>query len=216
MSRPGVMLYFSVLPALDSLGPTSAGTLLLASMHYAQNGQEPVFEDSTLAFAWAFLKPSIDRDGEAYDEKRQRGEWLTYCRQCKRDDIEPMDFVTWRQRTVTESLHTDTNTKPISMSDLVSIKSISMSNKSIKADKPPTRTRFVPPSIEEVAEYVKQRGSKVDPQGFIDFYASKGWRIGKTPMKDWKAACRNAEHWERWDKKQNTAFPDYSGGESFV
>ena len=71
-----------------------------------------------------------------------------------------------------------------------------------EADKPP-RTRFVPPTVEQVAEYVKQRGSRVDPQGFIDFYAAKGWLVGKTPMKDWKAACRNAEHWERW--KQNTA-----------
>ena len=43
-----------------------------------------------------------------------------------------------------------------------------------------------------------ERHSPVDPQGFIDFYASKGWMVGKTPMKDWKAACRNAEKWERW------------------
>lgn len=116
MGRPGVMLYFSILPALDSLPPASAGTLLLAAMHYAQDGREPVFEDGTLAFAWSFLKPSIDRDGEVYDEKRLRGEWLTYCRQCKRDDTEPMDFETWRQRTVTEPLHTDTDTQPISVS----------------------------------------------------------------------------------------------------
>lgn len=78
----------------------------------------------------------------------------------------------------------------------------SLGESECKADKPP-RTRFVPPTVEQVAEYVKQRGSRVDPQGFIDFYAAKGWLIGKAPMKDWKAACRNAEHWERW--KQNTA-----------
>lgn len=59
---------------------------------------------------------------------------------------------------------------------------------------------FAPPTLEEVTAYVKERGSRVDPQGFIDFYASKGWMVGKTPMKDWKAACRNAEHWDRWDK----------------
>lgn len=70
------------------------------------------------------------------------------------------------------------------------------------ADKPRTRTHFSPPTVEQVAEYVKQRGSRVDPQGFIDFYASKGWMIGKTPMKDWKAACRNAENWDRWAKQQ--------------
>ena len=60
--------------------------------------------------------------------------------------------------------------------------------------------RFAPPTLEEVAAYVRERGSNVDPQGFIDFYASKGWMIGKTPMKDWKAACRNAEKWERWSR----------------
>lgn len=60
--------------------------------------------------------------------------------------------------------------------------------------------RFLPPTVEEVAEYVKQRGSAVDPQGFVDFYTAKGWLVGKTPMKDWKAACRNAEKWERWAK----------------
>ncbi len=34
--------------------------------------------------------------------------------------------------------------------------------------------------------YVKERNSKVDPQAFIDFYASKGWLVGKTPMKTGK------------------------------
>ncbi len=63
------------------------------------------------------------------------------------------------------------------------------------------RKEFAPPTLEEVAAYVAKRGSAVDPQGFIDFYASKGWTIGKTPMKDWKAACRNAEHWDRWKQQ---------------
>lgn len=68
------------------------------------------------------------------------------------------------------------------------------------------RPRFLPPTVEEVAEYVKQRGSRVDPQGFVDFYTAKGWMVGKTPMKDWKAACRNAENWERWSQKAPKGF----------
>lgn len=92
------------------------------------------------------------------------------------------------------------------------------------ADKPPTPTRkkFVPPSLEEVTEYIQERGSRVDPQGFIDFYSSKGWMVGRSPMKDWKAACRRAESWERWSRPQQTdrdrlrTVADYSDGESFV
>ena len=62
------------------------------------------------------------------------------------------------------------------------------------------RQRFVPPTLEEVTAYVLERKSKVIPQVFIDFYASKNWMVGKNKMKDWKAACRNAEGWDRWDK----------------
>lgn len=62
------------------------------------------------------------------------------------------------------------------------------------------RPRFVPPTLEEVTAYVLERNSKVIPQVFIDFYASKNWMVGKNKMKDWKAACRNAEGWDRWDK----------------
>lgn len=69
-----------------------------------------------------------------------------------------------------------------------------------KAAKPPHATRFTPPSLEEVRDYVTERNSPVDPAGFIDFYASKGWMVGKSKMRDWKAACRNAERWERWNK----------------
>lgn len=70
------------------------------------------------------------------------------------------------------------------------------------AASPPTRAHFIPPTLEEVTAYVRERGSKVDPQGFIDFYAAKGWMVGKNKMRDWRAACRNAEKWERWDKPQ--------------
>lgn len=61
-------------------------------------------------------------------------------------------------------------------------------------------TRFVPPTLDEVRSYVAERKSPVDAQEFLDFYAAKGWMVGKTPMKDWKAACRNAEKWERWTR----------------
>ena len=99
MSRPGLLLYFDILPALDKLPREAVGELLLKALHYAQDGAEPVFDDASLGFAWAFLKPAIDRDGAAYDEKRQRGDWLTYCRQCKRDGVDALDFETWRERT---------------------------------------------------------------------------------------------------------------------
>ena len=75
----------------------------------------------------------------------------------------------------------------------------------ICADKPRTRTRFTPPTVEEVAAYCQERGNKVNPQQFVDFYASKGWIVGKSPMKDWKAAIRST--WEREERQQSRAAP---------
>lgn len=63
-----------------------------------------------------------------------------------------------------------------------------------KPPKPPARSEFVKPSVEEVAAYCKARGNSVDPQTFVDFYKAKGWCIGKNKMKDWQAAVRT---WER-------------------
>ena len=53
---------------------------------------------------------------------------------------------------------------------------------------------FVPPSVEEVREYCTERGNDIDAEDFVDFYRSKGWLVGKSKMKDWKACLRT---WER-------------------
>lgn len=67
------------------------------------------------------------------------------------------------------------------------------SGASEKPKKEPPK-RFRPPTLEEVEEYCFERNNRVDAQRFIDYYTSNGWRVGKNPMKDWKAAVRN---WER-------------------
>ena len=66
-------------------------------------------------------------------------------------------------------------------------------------DTPKGVCRFAPPTLEEVTAYCRERGNKVDPQKFIDFYESKGWMIGKNKMKSWQAAVRT---WERSEPKQ--------------
>jgi len=62
------------------------------------------------------------------------------------------------------------------------------------ADKP---RRFVKPTVEEIEEYCTERGNKINAQSFFDWNESKGWRVGNSPMKDWKAAVRT---WEQRDK----------------
>ncbi len=73
--------------------------------------------------------------------------------------------------------------------------------------------RFVPPSFEEVQAYCTERGNGIDAQAFIDFYASKGWLVGKTKMTDWKAAVRTWESRNRKQSKPTYAETDYGNPE---
>lgn len=73
-----------------------------------------------------------------------------------------------------------------------------------KPEKIQRDARFTPPTVLEVSEYCRERGASIDPERFVDFYAAKGWLVGKSGMKDWKAAFRN---WERSEKNERLNRP---------
>lgn len=62
------------------------------------------------------------------------------------------------------------------------------------------KKRFIPPTVEDVKAYCEERGNSIDAETFVNFYASKGWLVGKSPMKDWKACVRT---WEKNEAKPN-------------
>lgn len=57
-----------------------------------------------------------------------------------------------------------------------------------------SKRTFVKPTLEEVVAYCNERKNGIDPQQWLDHYTSNGWKVGKNPMKDWKAAVRT---WEK-------------------
>jgi len=67
-----------------------------------------------------------------------------------------------------------------------------------------TTARFAPPAAGEVRHYCAERGNGLDADRFVDYYASNGWKVGKNPMKDWRAAVRT---WERFQSPQARAGP---------
>lgn len=85
-------------------------------------------------------------------------------------------------------------------------------DKEIDKDTPPKspsrgKREFVPPTLEEVAAYCRERDNNIDAEAFLDFYESKGWMIGKNRMKDWKAAVRT---WEK-SRKEGTSGGNQTG-----
>ena len=75
-----------------------------------------------------------------------------------------------------------------------------------------TASRFSPPSLDEVRAYCAEKKLSVDPERFIDYYESVGWKVGRNPMKDWKAAIRG---WERRRSEGEKKKPDHNAPDAY-
>lgn len=73
-------------------------------------------------------------------------------------------------------------------------------------DRTSGKTRFAPPTADQVSVYARELGFDLDGSRFTDYYASKGWKVGNAPMKDWKAAVRT---WKKnaFDKEGIAGIP---------
>ena len=68
----------------------------------------------------------------------------------------------------------------------------------IEKERKEKRKRFIPPTQEEVEEYAKEKGYTVfSAERFIAYYESNGWKVGRNPMKNWRAAVSG---WAARDK----------------
>lgn len=78
-------------------------------------------------------------------------------------------------------------------------KELRVKSKETDGEKEKKRKRFYPPSVEEVRAYCQERKNNIDPEAFVAFYESKGWKVGSQPMKSWKAAMVT---WEKRRKEE--------------
>ena len=82
------------------------------------------------------------------------------------------------------------------------------------------KKHFKKPTLDEVKDYCILRKNNIDAEGFIDFYESKGWQIGKEKMKSWKACVRT---WEKRETKKphtmskiDTQLNEYLKGKEYL
>ena len=84
------------------------------------------------------------------------------------------------------------------------VKKSKVNNKEKEKEKEKPK-RFLPPSLDEVENYISEKGYSVDAEAFIAFYTAKNWFIGKNKMKDWRAAIVT------WQKRENNKKTNHSG-----
>lgn len=202
MAKPGVMFYFEIRPCIKRLTLEEKGQLFEAILDYGEYGVIPEV-DGAVGVAWDFIQQRLDRDTGRYDEKVEQTKYAVAVREAKKKGIQLPPFEKWRplsdeerERLLSDDNERYPNSTTISTSNSTSI-SNSTENKESVAVEPPTRHRFVPPTVDEVRAYCSEKGYSVDPERFVAHYTSNGWRVGKNPMRDWKASVRT------WVRKDN-------------
>lgn len=177
MAREYFPAYHSYLEIMEELTDAEKGRLFTACLLYSKTGEAPELSGNERYLFPAF-RSQIDRDNAEYAKKcainRKNGEL-------------------GGKRTGANAPHSPPERPPNAPQGKGEGKG---KGKGKGEGNSPSGsiTRFAPPDLAEVAAYCRERENCVDPQRFVDFYASKGWMVGKSPMKDWRAAVRN---WER-------------------
>ena len=212
MERKQFTWYRSYYDALKELPAEEFRDIVLAVCAYALDGEEPELSGVARAI-FTLIRPTLEV-GRSKAENRSRAEQtLLSAEQTgnRPEQTKNKPEQTQNKPEQTQNKRKQTGNKPEQTrkeKEKEKEREKESENDSYCSPPPPSGPKsFVPPTLAEVQSYVAQRQSPVDPQGFIDFYASKGWMVGKTPMKDWKAACRNAETWERWSRTEASAPP---------
>jgi hypothetical protein len=149
----------------------------------------------------------LQMTGEVTSKPIPRGRVITIVRY---DDYQSSDKQNGRQmtgKTAAKRQANDTqNDKQTSRETATSIEYIEYKNNRIIENNTPsecrTAPRFQPPTKEEVYDYCLAAGLGVDVDRFHAYYTSNGWKVGKNPMKDWKAAAR---YWAREKKPEGAA-----------
>lgn len=193
--RPGVMVYFDILPCLERLTREEMGALFEAIMDYARFGELPDL-DGACAIAFDFMRPRIDLDAEAYEAKKESNKRAAMIRWHGKPGTE--------DASASDAMHnmpnTNTNSNPNSNPNPdPDTKSDTETNCGCMADKPP-KTTTTHPSREDVKRYCEKQGYAIDWEYFYDYYAGNGWKTGKNRITDWKAVLRN---WARKEEKNH-------------
>lgn len=183
----GFMLYHDDMETLSRL-PGDAFKAVIIELDRISQGEEHKELEYGAEFVFLFMAKKIQRDSERYEER------------CKKNQDKIKHY--WEKRKQEQAHSTENNSIPqntdVNQQDITSNcnynSNCNSNHKDIGVGE--KHKRFSPPTPDEVNKYSRENGYAVDGQRFCDFYASKGWRVGNTPMKDWQAAVRT------WASKQ--------------
>lgn len=203
MDRPkALMIPFDKFVILDILPPEQYKNTLTKMRQYVEHGEEPEGLEPMEQMAFESLRAFMDENIKTYqrtiEANRQNGRKGGRPRKAKETDgFSEKPTETHGEPNETHK-NQSTKYKVQSTKYTDSIESIEMDASA--SPSPRASKRFSPPELEEIEAYFAEKGgTAAQAERFRDFYVSNGWKVGKNPMKSWKAA---ASGWMSRDKER--------------
>lgn len=199
------VMYTDYMEQVSMLSREQRGDLFTAIMAYASNTELPNMDGVTM-MAFCFIRSQMDRDRSKYQEtiekRREAG------KQGGRPKANGSDEKAKKANGFSEK---QTEAKKADNVNVNENEDEDEKEKKKGTNVPKEKSRFVPPSVENVTEYCRENDYRyVDANHFVDFYISKNWYVGKNKMKDWKAAVRN---WQRQESAKHKPYPQSAATE---
>lgn len=186
-------VYTDFAEAMEALSDAERGRLFMSMLQYASTGEAGTLSGAE-RFVWPIAKQNIDRAQAELEKRAENGrkggrpKKATESEEKQKKANESKRKQTKDNKDKDKDKDKENNIIPLSPNGDIPP----------KGGRPPEK-RFVKPTVDEVRAYCAERGNRVDAQAFVDFYEAKGWKVGSSPMKDWKAAVRT---WEQRDTAQ--------------
>ena len=184
MAKEYVPIFFDWTEVTEELNAQEKGRLIDAIVLYAQGGDWQEQIKGNERYLFPAFKRQIDRANDISETKAANGSKGGKQTEANRSKV--------KQTEANVSKRKQTQAKPSEEEEYNKEKEEENHKEKNKKES----CRFLPPPVDEVKAYCRERGNRVDAEQFVDFYSSKGWRVGSQPMKDWKAAVRT---WEKRD-----------------
>lgn len=204
--RTLMILLLEHVHAMDELTDEEFGAFIRNYAQYVETGLEPAYDnDRAMRMLWKVVKAFDDMNVqkmEERDKRRREANKKNINKRWNDKKYESIPMVSQDTNGINgiPNIPTDTNGS-LSVSD-----SVSESDKKEKCEKKNTNEvkRFKAPTIEQVKAYFAEKGyTELEAERFVDHFTANGWKVGKSPMKDWKAAARN---WMRNVKDWNGGY----------
>ena len=207
--RSSFIILLEHVHTMEELTDAEFGAFIRAYAAYVEDGTEPAFTDRSMRMMWKTVKAFDEMNCKKFEdtsEKRREAarkgnekRWHSDNGHRKNRNCEicdkPIANDSKNRLSVSES---DSVSESVSDSVSESVSDIESIDASASPS-PRASKRFSPPGLEEIEAYFAEKGgTAAQAERFRDFYESNGWKVGKNPMKSWKAA---ASGWMSRDKE---------------